>query len=107
MFSQVTRGEAKLAFDGAVPARVHRGDIKLAPTQLSHGTSGALRLATRLAMAEAYLEHTGGFIMLDDPLVHFDGPRAAEAAGIIRGFAERHQVIFFTCHDHHAAAAQT
>lgn len=103
MFSQVTRGEAKLAFDGAVPAHVHRGDIKLAPTQLSHGTSGALALATRLAMAEAYLEHTGGFIMLDDPLVHFDGPRAAEAAGIIRGFAERHQVIFFTCHDHHAA----
>lgn len=103
MFSQVTRGEAKLAFDGAVPAHVHRGDIKLAPTQLSHGTSGALALATRLAMAEAYLQHTGGFIMLDDPLVHFDGPRAAEAAGIIRGFAERHQVIFFTCHDHHAA----
>jgi len=107
LFSQVTRGEAKLEFDGALPVHVHRGAIKLAPTQLSQGTSGALALAIRLAMAEAYLEPTGGFIMLDDPLVHFDGNRAAEAAGIIRGFAERHQVIFFTCHDHHAARLQT
>ncbi|MFM7165484.1 MAG: AAA family ATPase, partial [Planctomycetaceae bacterium] len=76
LFSQVTRGEAKLEFDGAVPVHVHRGAIKLAPTQLSQGTSGALALAIRLAMAEAYLQHTGGFIMLDDPLVHFDGNRA-------------------------------
>jgi uncharacterized protein YhaN len=39
--------------------------------------------------------------------VHFDINRAAEAADIIRAFAERHQVIFFTCHDHHVAQLKT
>jgi uncharacterized protein YhaN len=41
--------------------------------------------------------------MLDDPLVHLDRDRMAEATAILRAFAERSQVIFFTCHDEHAA----
>ena len=102
IFSRVTRDAAKLEFNGSLPAQVQRGTIKVEPTRLSQGAGGALALAIRLAMAEAYLKEPGGFIMLDDPLVHFDASRAADAADIIRAFAERHQVIFFTCHQHHA-----
>jgi hypothetical protein len=107
IFSQVTRDAAKLEFNGSLPAYVQRGTVKLEPTRLSQGAGGALALAIRLAMAEAHLKESGGFIMLDDPLVHFDASRAAEAADIIRAFSERHQVIFFTCHKHHVEQLNT
>ncbi|MCE9629158.1 MAG: AAA family ATPase [Planctomycetia bacterium] len=102
LFSRMTSGEATLEFDGQLPAHVVRGAVSLPPERLSHGGGGALALAVRLAMAEAYLAH-GGFLMLDDPLVHFDAGRMAIAADILREFSQHAQVIFFTCHDHHAA----
>jgi uncharacterized protein YhaN len=105
MFSRITGGHATLDFeDGQVPTKVVRGDVALAPERLSQGGGGALALAVRLAMAEAYLAEGDGFIILDDPLVHFDAERMAVAAHIIRRFATRSQVIYFTCHDHHAEA---
>ncbi len=103
LFSRMTLGEAKLQFDGQLPASVVRGPVSLPPDRLSQGGSGALALAVRLAMAEAYLQGHDGFIMLDDPLVHFDMDRMAVAADVLRAFSENTQVLFFTCHDHHAA----
>jgi uncharacterized protein YhaN len=112
LFSRITRGEAELQFEGQLPATVVRGTVALPPDRLSHGGGGALALAVRLAMAEAYLEGHGGFIMLDDPLVHFDSDRMAVAADVLRTFSAGTQLLFFTCHDHHAerlkeAAAQS
>jgi uncharacterized protein YhaN len=106
IFSQVTHAEAKLQFDGSLLAQVRRGDLTVTPKQLSQGANGALALAMRLALAETHLQETGGFIILDDPLVHFDSHRAAEACAIIRDFSQRHQVIFLTCHEDHAAYLQ-
>ena len=102
IFSQVTQSEAQLAFEGSLPVQVLRGAVTLEPMRLSQGTGGALALAIRLAMAEAYLAVSGGFVIFDDPLVHFDSDRAAVAADMIRAFAEQHQVIFLTCHENHA-----
>jgi DNA repair exonuclease SbcCD ATPase subunit len=102
LFSRITRGEAELQFDGQLPASVVRGAISLPPDRLSQGGSGALALAVRLAMTEAYLQGHGGFIMLDDPLVHFDKDRMAVAADVLRAFSTSTQVLFFTCHDHQA-----
>ena len=107
MFSRITGQTATLAFDGQLPASVHRDGVQLPPERLSHGAGGALALAIRLAMAEAHLDNGPGFIMLDDPLVNLDKDRMAEAADILRKFSERSQVIFFTCHDHHAARLQS
>ena len=107
MFSRITGQTATLAFDGQLPASVDRDGVKLPPERLSHGAGGSLALALRLAMAEAYLVGGPGFIMLDDPLVNLDKDRMAEAADILRKFSERSQVIFFTCHDHHAARLQS
>lgn len=103
IFARITGGGATLEFDGQLPATVVRGPVALPPERLSHGGGGALALAVRLAMAEAYLANGGGFLMLDDPLVHFDATRMAIAADILREFSDRAQVIVFTCHDHHAA----
>lgn len=103
LFSRITGGQAALVFDGQLPGRVVRGPVSLPPERLSQGGGGALGLAVRLAMAEAYLAHGGGFLLLDDPLVQFDAARMAVAADVVREFSEKAQVIFFTCHDHHAA----
>lgn len=103
MFSQITGGHTRLDFEGQLPRGVIREDVSLPPAQLSQGGSGALGLAVRLAMAEAYLAQGGGFLMLDDPFVQFDKTRMAVAAGIVREFSGKAQVIVFTCHDHHAA----
>ena len=103
LFSRITGGTAALEFHGQLPATVVRGAVALPPDRLSHGGGGALALAVRLAMAEAYLQGHGGFIMLDDPLVHFDKDRMAVAADLLRTFSATTQVLFFTCHDHHAA----
>jgi len=102
IFSRITGGEANLRFDGQLPASVVRGGVSLPPDRLSHGGGGALALAVRLAMAEAYLKDHEGFIMLDDPLVNFDKDRMAVAADVLRRFSATAQVLFFTCHDHHA-----
>ena len=102
LFSRITGGAAVLGFDGQLPASVVRGPVSLPPDRLSHGGGGALALAVRLAMAEAYLQGDGGFVMLDDPLVHFDTTRMAIAAEVLRAFSVSTQVLFFTCHDHHA-----
>ncbi|MFM7242614.1 MAG: AAA family ATPase [Planctomycetaceae bacterium] len=102
VFSRITGGAAALQFDGQLPASVVRGAVALPPDRLSHGGGGALALAVRLAMAEAYLQGCGGFVMLDDPLVHFDKDRMAVAADVLRTFSATTQVLFFTCHDHHA-----
>ena len=102
LFSRMTLGEAQLQFDGQLPASVVRGTVSLPPDRLSQGGSGALALAVRLAMAEAYLQGHGGFIMLDDPLVHFDKDRMAVATDVVRGFSADTQVLFFPCHDQQA-----
>ena len=103
MFSQITGGITTLDFDGQLPRGVVREGVSLPPERLSQGGSGALGLAVRLAMAEAYLSQGGGFLMLDDPFVQFDKLRMAVAARIVREFSDKAQVIVFTCHDHHAA----
>ena len=102
LFSQITGGAAAIEFDGQLPASVVRGAVSLPPDRLSHGGGGALALTVRLAMAEAYLQGHSGFVMLDDPLVHFDKSRMAVAADVLRTFSASTQVLFFTCHDHHA-----
>lgn len=107
LFSDITQTEADLAFDGSLPIAVTRGGTQLPPELLSRGGNGALALAIRLAMAKVYLDNGGGFLMFDDPLVNFDATRMALATGLIKGYAENTQILYFTCHDHHARALQT
>ena len=102
-FTRITGESTTLVFDGQLPVTVERGGVRMPPARLSQGGSGALALAVRLAMAEAYLDGGSGFIMLDDPLVHLDKDRMAAAAEILRGVSERAQVIFYTCHEEQAA----
>lgn len=103
IFTRITGQTTTFVFDGQLPVTVERGGIQMPHARLSQGASGALALAVRLAMAEAYLSSGSGFIMLDDPLVNLDKDRMAVATDILREFSERSQVIFYTCHHEQAA----
>ncbi|AGL00166.1 AAA family ATPase [Desulfoscipio gibsoniae] len=75
--------------------------------RLSRGAAGQLYLAVRMALAD----HFGAVaapmpIILDDILVDFDAGRLRGALQVIKEMAQKHQVIFFTCHDYILAAAR-
>jgi uncharacterized protein YhaN len=78
------------------------------PDELSTGTREQLFLALRLAYIEAY-EAPGVEplpVVLDDVLVNFDDDRALATLRALVTFAERNQVLFFTCHAHLVALSQ-
>ncbi|UCF97920.1 MAG: AAA family ATPase [Spirochaetaceae bacterium] len=87
----------------SLPAGLIRGDGQTVPYQLlSAGTKDLFSLALRLAMAEFFLNSTEGFLILDDPLVDLDPHRQQRAAAVLSEFAEKHQLVMFTCQPGHA-----
>ncbi|NDC63438.1 MAG: hypothetical protein EBZ59_05505 [Planctomycetia bacterium] len=102
-FRRITGGGDDLAFDDHLPTQVTRDTVALPPELLSQGAGAALALALRLALAEAHLGDAPGFVVLDDPLVDLDADRRERAKQLLRRFGEKHQVIFLTCHEPHAA----
>jgi DNA repair exonuclease SbcCD ATPase subunit len=64
----------------------------------SRGTIDALYFAVRIALARRLAHGRRLPLLLDDPLVHLDQSRQAEALSILERLAVEHQVIFFT-HD--------
>ena len=101
-FKNLTCGrydEVKL--DGATPVEIS-GPFVLETALLSQGTLGSLALATRLALAELYLDGMEGFLVLDDPFTDMDPARRRAAEHCLGEVAKQRQVIFFTCHPDHA-----
>ena len=43
--------------------------------------------------------------MLDDPFVHMDTDRLAQAISVLKSFSAKHPVIFFTCHENQGKTA--
>jgi len=102
-FNELTSGRYEsVRIDGTTPVEVS-GELTLEAGILSQGTAGSLALATRLALAELYLGDMDGFLVLDDPFTDMDPDRRRAAGGCLGAFAEKRQVIFFTCHPDHAA----
>ncbi|UCF05674.1 MAG: AAA family ATPase [bacterium] len=73
---------------------------------LSQGARDQIYLAVRLALVDLLGQQTAPPVLLDDPLVHFDSERREKAVEIIRRFAEKHQVIFFTCNPAYAGVGE-
>ena len=92
----------EVRMEGASPVGV-RGAIDLDTAILSQGTLGSLALATRLALAELYLDGMNGFLLMDDPFTDMDEARRRAAMQAVGSFAKDHQVLIFTCHPQHAA----
>ena len=100
-FHDLTCGAyANVRLDGGTPVEV-TGKHVLETALLSQGTMGSLALATRLALAELYLENMEGFAILDDPFTDMDPDRRIAAGRCLGEFAKGSQVLFFTCHPEH------
>jgi exonuclease SbcC len=90
---------ARVDMEGTLPRGLADGSGRALPWELlSGGTRDTLALAVRLAMASFFLRDTDGFLMLDDPLVEMDPERQKAAARALASFAEKRQLIVFTCH---------
>jgi uncharacterized protein YhaN len=84
--------------DAAVRVETEGGEVR-ATDELSRGTAEQLYLALRFGLIEEFANHAEPLpVVMDDILVNFDTGRAARAAASIRDLAERHQVLYFTCH---------
>jgi hypothetical protein len=100
-FHDLTCGAyANVRLDGGTPVEV-TGKHVLETALLSQGTLGSLAIATRLALAELYLDGMEGFMILDDPFTDMDPDRRIAAGRCLGKFAKRSQVLFFTCHPEH------
>jgi len=100
-FARMTRGRylrIERRLDGSL--LVERDDGRtLLPDALSTGTREQLFIALRLAYVESYSRSAESLPMvLDDVLVNFDEERTRGALEALAGFAERTQVLLFTCH---------
>lgn len=101
-FHQLTCGTySSVRLDGGTPVEV-TGRLTLGTESLSQGTLGSLALATRLALAEWYLEPMKGLVVLDDPFTDMDPDRRRAAQVLLGEFARKRQVLCFTCHPDHA-----
>lgn len=66
---------------------------------LSRGTREQIYLALRIALIEEYGTHGVDLpVILDDPLVNFDGQRFRSAFHLLRETAVGRQFIYLTCH---------
>ncbi|HEU5326275.1 MAG TPA: AAA family ATPase [Candidatus Limnocylindria bacterium] len=101
-FERITGGRYPriIAPPGDASVRVEMvGGTMRATDELSRGTSEQLYLALRFGLIEQFAIHAEPLpVVMDDILVNFDAERAARAAAAIRDLADRHQVLYFTCH---------
>jgi len=81
---------------------VTREDGKvLSPAELSRGTAEQLYLALRFGLIDEYSRRAPSLpLVLDDVVVNFDPERLASTLQVIGQVAQKHQVLFFTCHPH-------
>ncbi len=101
-FSRITGGRYSRIIappgDSSVRVETEGGEARVTD-ELSRGTAEQLYLALRFGLIEEFARHAEPLpVVMDDILVNFDAERAARAAAGIRGLAERHQVLYFTCH---------
>lgn len=96
-YSQIQMAES-------LPAGFIRNDGNLIGSEiLSTGTKDVLGLALRLSMGDYFLKESSSFLLMDDPLVDMDPARQANAAEVLREYANKRQLIIFTCHPLNAA----
>lgn len=79
---------------------IRRDNQRLSVDQLSQGTREQLYLAMRFAVIQDYEKIVSLPLIMDDIFVNFDRERVKEALYGLVELAERHQIIYFTCHEH-------
>ena len=87
--------------DGGARSMIIAADGHRMPfSELSQGAVGLVYLCLRIGLVEELSATTGVAlpVIMDDVLTHLDPEREAGAARVIADLAQRHQVIYLTCH---------
>ncbi len=63
----------------------------------SRGMRDIYNLAGRFALIDSLYEKDEPFVILDDPFAALDDKKCAAALSLLDGFAEKRQIIYFTC----------
>jgi len=102
-YGEVQVDERSLAFTVRAP---ETGEL-VAVERLSQGTADQLFLAARLGLVRLVTMDRRPPLILDDPFVTFDAPRAERALGLLKeeAAAQGFQVILLTCSDRFDALA--
>ena len=88
--------------NNSLELEVSSNDNQLKDYILSVGTRESIELAFRLAMIDELFPNGKGFAFFDDSIVNMDPERTEAACSLLRDFADRHQIIFVTCHPEYA-----
>jgi len=102
LFSKVTAGSYQrinVSMDDKAVTVVDTSERVKQINQLSRGAKEQLLICLRLGLIEEYEKLKEPLpLVLDDIFVNFDPGRTKAIATIIESFAEKRQVIIFTCH---------
>lgn len=80
-----------------------REKVDVSPSSLSRGTHDQLYFALRVAVLEVLSGDRALPLILDDPFLHFDGDRLAQAERALERVGETHQILVLS-HDPRLAA---
>ncbi|TVR86011.1 MAG: hypothetical protein EA411_11500 [Saprospirales bacterium] len=103
IFSAITSGRygnIQVSVDDEALIVFGKGGSRKSVFELSRGTREQLLLSLRMGLIDQY-EASGAEplpVVLDDVLVNFDKKRASETARQLTSFAQKRQVLLFTCH---------
>lgn len=102
MFERVTGGRYQRVLRSAEEEGiivVDKDGRAKSPEDLSRGAAEQLYLCLRLGLAEEFSRRAEPIpLVMDDVLVNFDPVRRRATARLLLEFAERHQILLFTCH---------
>ena len=111
--AEVTNGaykELRISRDLGITVRIPQTEaLRERPERrLSRGTVDQIYLALRLALVEG-LSRNGERIpmLLDDPLANYDDDRLMRAMEVLKQVGQKHQILFFTCHENVVEAAES
>ncbi len=78
---------------------VSKDGMRYPIVELSQATKEQAYISLRLALAASILGTAPFPIMMDDPFVHFDGQRLSRMIELLDNLQNKHQFIYFTCHE--------
>ena len=100
-FTALTNGKYKsVSVNKSLQMQVERSDAfgMFDTGYLSTGTEDQAFLALRLAICDMIGDKEGYPVFLDDALSNYDDARTETALKFLKAFAEKSQVLLFTCH---------
>ena len=77
-----------------LPGALHSTTPELA----SSSEQCMLRLCSRLALTDTLCAEEAALLILDDPLLWLDEKQFAAVSRMLQQYAEKHQILYFTCH---------